>query len=1169
MKTKLTLLIALLSFYCSGAWADGLKVSTTESASAEYQYKIFCRGASDYYLGNTTNATSASDYGLFAFFAADASYANGYYIYSIFEGKWLSYEAKDSYTTGDRGTNKITLTTEKPSVPWYIAADETYNKYYDIRAFQTDKSVDASGYASWNWNGGAASNSSNTMGYYDYNNGNSAWGIVLAGGSGSPVADRKVVALYNRVTNGDEYPVKKNASVLVSNSTSDDAQLFVLRQNGIDTNGEAMYNIQKAEGNGDYLYTTSPSSNSYVTTPANYIFLNKSCQFVSDYPKKSDSEDFATSPYYNFLAKNDYYRSLHSKCNNGGLNGWSADSNNSNAIYVQYKGTGDWNNLWTVKEQALTAWQVVITGAAGSVTYGGTALISGGTTTQSNNGIFVLNATPTAGDFTITPMDGCTIDPSLTIDSDRKIVKVVYTSYTATLSTITTALSNAPEGVGYPTTTARTRLQAAIDAFNASKTTANFTALNTQYDAFLTNVVLPEGKVFTIQSYIKSKTSHELAYLENIDGTLTISEAASATALNNLWVVRKSGNFYVLQSAADITKYIVYSSFTLNATGSEWTLSCGTEWPYISMYNSSLGGGRYVASNGSDRFGSAGEGGYQSDSKKQASGWSTDFKFVESDDYALYKVRIIYPSGSAPTVTYNATAYSNGSDFVAPTTLKASDLTVSEVTGYTPTVTIDGDIVYVNYDMEAAVPFADTWNYDSSPWLLLNDAPSAIDNAGRTYRYNTKRINISTTYTSSVEVVFAYTSGSYRIDVAGVDLIDPSTGDVVKGDYHDGYSGTYQSNREYAIRDVSPGNYILRYISYGQSTSSAGNISVRVVPGQGFFRLKNVATDKYLTATNISTWTSSTRYVYAIGEATDASTVIKLFDKDSNGSLYMYNQGYGFGWTATNHGGHVAWITSSPDKYVNWFPGSADDQVVFAICFGNGTGSYADYLEKGIYTADTSDEAVIAGNDKSADAAQWVIEAATSVTLSLNKVDSNTYGTTYLPFGVTLPSGGAAGNDVCAYTLTDNGNGWLTLNLLGEDGKSIPAGTPVLLKGTTSTSVIATIADVAALDPAPTNALSGTYLQMDHGDNLVLGKKDGVVGFYKYNFDIKANKAYIANASNVRGFILMDDDDATGIGSLTPTLSEDEGTVIYNMAGQRVSKAQKGIYIVNGKKILK
>ena len=43
--------------------------------------------------------------------------------------------------------------------------------------------------------------------------------------------------------------------------------------------------------------------------------------------------------------------------------------------------------------------------------------------------------------------------------------------------------------------------------------------------------------------------------------------------------------------------------------------------------------------------------------------------------------------------------------------------------------------------------------------------------------------------------------------------------------------------------------------------------------------------------------------------------------------------------------------------------------------------------------------------------------------------------------------------------------------------------------------------------------------------------------------------------------------DPTGINSITPTLSSREGE-IYNLAGQRLSKPQKGINIINGRKIL-
>ena len=597
------------------------------------------------------------------------------------------------------------------------------------------------------------------------------------------------------------------------------------------------------------------------------------------------------------------------------------------------------------------------------------------------------------------------------------------------------------------------------------------------------------------------------------------------------------------------------------------------------MYNSTLD--KYIACNGSDRFGTA-NGNYYASARTQYSGWSTDFKFVESLDYALYKVKIIYPQGSAPTVTYSGNAYANGSDFVAPTTLTTGDLTVSTISGYTPSVTIDGDIIYVYYAMAVAAPYADTWNFDTAPWSLLNDAPAAIDNPSRTYRYNTKRINIATTYNSSVEVVFAYTAGSYRIDVAGVDLIDPSTGNVVKGDYHDGYSGGAQSNKEYSIRDVAPGEYILRYISWDQSTSSAGNISVRVVPGQGFYRLKNVATDKYLTATATGAWDSSARGVYANGSSTDASTVIRLFDKDSNGKLYMYNQGYGFGWTATNHGGHVGWITSTPDKYVNWFPGNSAGQIAFAICFGNGTGDYAGYLEKGIYTVDTEDNAVIAGSDYTDNKAQWVLEAATNVEIPLNAANDNTgaghtYATLCVPFEITGLTG-AGGNEVKAHAPTKEGD----YIVPGTGATTVTAGTPVLLIGAEgATSVTATIGSSYASAPATTNVLTGTFLSTAidctaaAGTNYVMGldaNNGDRIGFYHVNnaaFALKANRAYLhIDGGSVKGFAINWDQLADGVNSLAPSSSIVGDGHIYNLAGQRVSKLQRGVNIVNGRKVI-
>ena len=62
-----------------------------------------------------------------------------------------------------------------------------------------------------------------------------------------------------------------------------------------------------------------------------------------------------------------------------------------------------------------------------------------------------------------------------------------------------------------------------------------------------------------------------------------------------------------------------------------------------------------------------------------------------------------------------------------------------------------------------------------------------------------------------------------------------------------------------------------------------------------------------------------------------------------------------------------------------------------------------------------------------------------------------------------------------------------------------------------------------------------------------------------------ANRAYLAGeSSGVKGYAI-EWDDATGLNDLSDLM--DSNDLIYNLAGQRVNKAQKGIYIVNGKKI--
>ena len=385
------------------------------------------------------------------------------------------------------------------------------------------------------------------------------------------------------------------------------------------------------------------------------------------------------------------------------------------------------------------------------------------------------------------------------------------------------------------------------------------------------------------------------------------------------------------------------------------------------------------------------------------------------------------------------------------------------------------------------------------------------------------------------------------------------------GQYYSTSSEMTNAQAEQAILLV--GQLINNSQTAGYADAYAALLQVKTnlaqkVPAPGFYRLKNVATGKYLnTVKATNSYNSTDRGVYANGGAVDASTIIELREQ-SNGTLFMYNQGYGYGWVIAGGevGSGVVFATSSPDKYVHWFPGNKANQVAFAICYGNGEGSYASYLTKGIFTVDTDDNSVIGGTDYTIDAAQWVIEEATSATVALNgPVAGSYYATFCVPFDVTF-------NGATAYTLS-KGETELTMT---EVSGTVAAGTPVLLVGTSETAT-ATIGTNYSSAISTETALTGSYLEIAEFDgttNYVLGTDGTKVGFFHWDGDVlKANRAYIAGeaAGGAKGFYL-DDSFATAIQKLTD--AADGNAIYYDLSGRRVAEPKQGLYIVNGKKVV-
>ncbi len=150
-----------------------------------------------------------------------------------------------------------------------------------------------------------------------------------------------------------------------------------------------------------------------------------------------------------------------------------------------------------------------------------------------------------------------------------------------------------------------------------------------------------------------------------------------------------------------------------------------------------------------------------------------------------------------------------------------------------------------------------------------------------------------------------------------------------------------------------------------------------------------------------------------------------------------------------------------------------------------------------------------------------------------------------------------------------------------------PAGTGLLLKGNQGTYQVPAINYVAGVANMLVPIMEDITLYPTENEgfytNFVLTRYEGRVGFFRFDTpqSYPAGKAYLrmetslveaagndGQGSGVAGFKLVfdDEEEATGIVELSAAKSGD-GT-IYNLSGQRVNQADKGVYIMEGKKVL-
>ncbi len=206
------------------------------------------------------------------------------------------------------------------------------------------------------------------------------------------------------------------------------------------------------------------------------------------------------------------------------------------------------------------------------------------------------------------------------------------------------------------------------------------------------------------------------------------------------------------------------------------------------------------------------------------------------------------------------------------------------------------------------------------------------------------------------------------------------------------------------------------------------------------------------------------------------------------------------------------------------------------------------------------------------------IPAATKP-LTLNVVGDNSYTTLYLDYDAQTDV------NTKAYYVAETTSGYAQLTEVANEGRNIPAYTAVVLVNENAATNVnfsagySVSSGYAKTVDETSNLLKGTLVDMelDLSDNTTyysLGKKSDKIGFYKFDksgssvIALGANKAYLDTpaASSARGFV-FDVDNNTGISTMDDVRCKTDN--IYDLSGRHVDSMKHGIYIINGKKIIK
>ena len=383
--------------------------------------------------------------------------------------------------------------------------------------------------------------------------------------------------------------------------------------------------------------------------------------------------------------------------------------------------------------------------------------------------------------------------------------------------------------------------------------------------------------------------------------------------------------------------------------------------------------------------------------------------------------------------------------------------------------------------------------------------------------------------------------GQYTAHVASVTNADLVAKNAEVTDYINDASGFEKTNSGVQL-----------YINYYNTQFFPFTLNM---PEAGkLYRFKGKKSKKYMAS-------SSSRDKMVLNEANGIETVFKLVQDGGNYKLLNCGNGY--------------FITNTHDASA--LKANANT-ITFNASESSSLGYYTiktSYSSPYIYD-DVNENEVDRNSSYAADYCDWTIEEVTYLPVPINTTVG--FGTLYSPVALKGVSSGNYNQDgrlEFYYGVKVNEAGVNKLKLTKLEG-DIPAETGLIVKykdGIQSTGCV--YMEIADTDPEFTadNALTGTLETVAKpatGTVYTMQKPaDSPLGFYNFTgANVKGGKAYlhvVDSEAAPMGLVFDFGGETTGVESIEVNT---DNQVIYDLSGRRVAKAGKGLYIINGKKVL-